>query len=182
MAVFLLLSGSLCAQTSSLTEYPLVLTVASAHASKGTSGTTTDVVGFLSEGSWKKPIHLSCNAALSSLGPDGRENTYPARYGYKARATSPDHVWVYARDPGKSSMREYKCVEQTPNWDITFRRISLKLSLRALIKCLAIRSRASLRGDETVQQSWPNLFGSCSGVHTSRSRTDSRCVLAGLES
>jgi hypothetical protein len=48
-AVFLLLSGPLCAHTNSPPEYPLVLTVRSAHVSKNKSVTTTDLVGILSE-------------------------------------------------------------------------------------------------------------------------------------
>jgi hypothetical protein len=106
-AVFLFLAASLLAQSP---EYPLVLTVTSAQASKSASGTTTHVVGSLSQDSWTQPVNLTCDVALSSVGPDGKANTYPARWGYTQRADAPKTVRVYVREPGKSSMREYRCV------------------------------------------------------------------------
>ena len=95
-------------------EYQLVLTVTSAQVSKSASGTTTHVIGSLSENSWTQPVDLSCNVALSSVGPDGKANTYPARWGYTARADSPKTIRIYVREPGKSTMREYRCVFRDP--------------------------------------------------------------------
>lgn len=103
------LSACLFAQTNS-PEYPLVLTVTNAQVSKSASGTTTHIIGSLFQGSWKQAVDLSCNVALSSVGPDGKANTYPARWGYTQRADSPKTIRIYVREPGKSSMREYRCV------------------------------------------------------------------------
>ncbi len=106
----LFLAGFLFAQSSSLPEYPLTLTITSAQLSKSASGTTTHVIGSLSENSWRQSVKLSCNVALSSVGPDGKANSYPARWGYTSRADAPKTIRIYVREPGKNSMREYRCV------------------------------------------------------------------------
>lgn len=105
----LLVSASLYAQSTAVPEYPLVLTVTDVQFSKTAPGHMTNVTGILSEDSWRQPVELTCSVALSSRGPDGKPNTYPARWGYNARATWPKPVIIYAREPGKPSMRDYKC-------------------------------------------------------------------------
>lgn len=110
IAMILLLSGSLSAQSPTLPEHPLVLTIIGVQASKSATGMTTHVIGVLSEESWKQSVELSCNVGLSSSGPDGKANTYPARWGYNQRANWPKSVMIYVREPGEPSMRDYKCV------------------------------------------------------------------------
>jgi len=111
IATILLLSGSLWAQSQSIHEYPLTLTVTSAQLSKDATGTTTtQIMRYLSDVDQQKHrVHMVCNGAISSHGPDGKANTYPARYGYQASLKTPKHIRIYARETGKDSMREYKC-------------------------------------------------------------------------
>jgi hypothetical protein len=109
----LFLSGSLSAQSNS-PEYPLVLTVTNSQVSTSATGTTTHVMGSLSQDLWKQSVDLTCDVALSSVGPDGKVNTYPARWGYTPRADSHKTIRIYVREPGKNSMREYRCVGNLP--------------------------------------------------------------------
>jgi len=115
IATILLFSGLAWAQSESLPKYPLVLTVTSAHVSNTQAGTTTDIMGYLSDDPWKRPVRMVCDVAMSSRGPEGNANTYPARYGYQSRLNEPKHVRIYAREPGKISMREYKCLVPIAN-------------------------------------------------------------------
>jgi hypothetical protein len=112
IAIIVLLSGSLWAQSESIQRYPLTLTVMSAQISKDANGTSTQINSYLSDDPLKQPVHMVCDVAMSSRGPDGKANTYPARYSYKPLVDSPNHIRIYAREPGKSIMREYKCVAQ----------------------------------------------------------------------
>jgi hypothetical protein len=112
IAIIVLLSGSLWAQSESIQRYPLTLTVTNAQISKDANGTSTQINGYLSDDPLKQSVSMACNVAMSSRGPDGKANTYPARYSYKPRAYSLDHIRIYAREPGKSGMREYRCVAQ----------------------------------------------------------------------
>ncbi len=109
LTAILLLSSCLWVQTDSRSQYPLILTVTSAHVSSGATGATTQIMGYLSDDPQKKPVRMVCNVAMSSLGPDGKANTYPARYGYQPNFRAPKHITIYAREPGKDDMREYKC-------------------------------------------------------------------------
>ena len=103
IATILLLSGLLWAQSQPMPEYPLTLTVTSAQVSKNATGTTTQIIGYLSEGSLQQQVHIVCKGATFSPSPDGKANTYPARYAY-----SHNPVQVAAQDDGHA-MKGSRC-------------------------------------------------------------------------
>jgi hypothetical protein len=106
---FLVFPSIQCAQTASSPAYSFTLTVLSAKVLNSQTGPTTQAVGFLSDDLQKQPLQMLCDTAMSDKGPDGRPNTYPARYGLQSGWKSPKHIWIYAGEPGKLSMKEYRC-------------------------------------------------------------------------
>src|SRR5713101_5596151 len=84
---------------SQANKYPVTLTVISAQRTNHGGYTTTDIVGYLSDDPRQTQLHMVCDAGIFSRGPDGKANTYPARYSGKshqlkigARAIGSDKV------------------------------------------------------------------------------------------
>ena len=107
-ATILLLSGLLWAQSQSRPEYPLTLTVTSAQVSRNATGTTTQITGYLSEGSLQQQVHIVCKGAIFSPSHDGKANTYPARYAYSHNPV-PQRIKIQAREIGTGNTHEYTC-------------------------------------------------------------------------
>ena len=108
IGTILLLSGLLWAQSQSRPEYPLTLTVTSAQVSKNATGTTTQIMGYLSESSLQQQVHIVCKGAIFNPSPDGKANTYPARYAYSHNPV-PQRIKIQAREIGTGNIREYTC-------------------------------------------------------------------------
>src|ERR1035438_9777197 len=89
IVAILLFSGMLFAQSQSMPEpagaYPLVLTVTSAQRSNSGGQITTHIIGYLSDDPQQTQLHMMCNGGIFSRGPDGKANTYPARYSNKSQ-------------------------------------------------------------------------------------------------
>ena len=107
-AMILLLSGLLWAQSPSMPEYPLTLTVTSTQVSKNATGKTTQIMGYLSEGLLQQQVHIVCKGAIFSPNPDGKANTYPARYAYSHNPV-PQRIKIQAREIGTGNIHEYTC-------------------------------------------------------------------------
>jgi hypothetical protein len=89
---------------SQASKYPVVLTVISAERTNRNGYTTTDIVGYLSDDLRKTQLHMVCDAGIFSRGPDGKANTYPARYSGKSH-----QLKIGAREVGSDKVHEFTC-------------------------------------------------------------------------
>jgi cyanophycinase len=89
---------------SQASKYPVVLTVISAERTNHNGYTTTDIVGYLSDDPRKAQLHMVCDAGIFSRGPDGKANTYPARYSGKSH-----QLKIGAREVGSDKVHEFTC-------------------------------------------------------------------------
>jgi cyanophycinase len=89
---------------SQANKYPVVLTVISAERTNHNGYTTTDIVGYLSDDPRKTQLHMVCDAGIFSRGPDGKANTYPARYSGKSH-----QLKIGAREIGSDKVHESTC-------------------------------------------------------------------------
>lgn len=108
IVAILLFAGTLLAQSQSMPEpggaYPLVLTVISAQRSARGGEMTTHIVGILSDDPQQTQLHMVCDGGIFSRGPDGKANTYPARYAGKSH-----QIKIQTREMGSDKIHEYKC-------------------------------------------------------------------------
>jgi cyanophycinase len=89
---------------SQANKYPLALTVISAQRATRGAYTTTDIVGYLSDDPRQTQLHMVCDAGIFSRGPDGKANTYPARYSGKSH-----QIKIAAREIGSDKVHESTC-------------------------------------------------------------------------
>jgi cyanophycinase len=89
---------------SQTNKYPLTLTVISAQRTTRGGYTTTDIVGYLSDDPRQTQLHMVCDAGIFSRGPDGKANTYPARYSGKSH-----QLKIAAREIGSDKVHESTC-------------------------------------------------------------------------
>jgi cyanophycinase len=89
---------------SQTSKYPLILTVISAQRANRRGYTTTYIVGYLSDDPQKTQLHMVCDAGIFSRGPDGKANTYPARYSGKSH-----QIKIAAREIGSDKVHESTC-------------------------------------------------------------------------
>ncbi len=89
---------------SQANKYPVTLTVISAQRTNHGGYTTTDIVGYLSDDPRQTQLHMVCDAGIFSRGPDGKANTYPARYSGKSH-----QLKIAAREIGSDKVHESTC-------------------------------------------------------------------------
>ena len=65
---------------------------------------TTHIVGILSDDPQQTQLHMVCDGGIFSRGPDGKANTYPARYAGKSH-----QIKIQTREMGSDKIHEYKC-------------------------------------------------------------------------
>jgi hypothetical protein len=86
-------------------DYPLTLTVNSARRFNGGGGITTEIIGSLSDDPDHKQLHMTCDLALFSIGPDGKYgNTYPVRHDNKK-----NEIKIQTREQGSDKFQEHTC-------------------------------------------------------------------------
>ena len=66
--------------------------------------TTTDIIGYLSDDPRQTQLHMVCDVGIFSRGPDGKANTYPARYSGKSH-----QLKIAAREIGSDKVHESTC-------------------------------------------------------------------------
>ncbi len=89
---------------SQANKYPVVLTVISAQRTNRGGYTTTDIIGYLSDDPRQTQLHMVCDVGIFSRGPDGKANTYPARYSGKSH-----QLKIAAREIGSDKVHESTC-------------------------------------------------------------------------
>ena len=86
-------------------EYPLTLKVLNAKRLIRGGGTTTQIIGSLSDDPDQKQLHMSCDVGIFSIGPDGKVgNEYPARRGDKT-----NEIKISTREQGSDKIHEHTC-------------------------------------------------------------------------
>lgn len=66
--------------------------------------TTTHIIGYLSDDPQRTQLHMECDAGIFSRGPDGKANTYAARYSGKSH-----QIKIQTREMGTDKIREHTC-------------------------------------------------------------------------
>jgi cyanophycinase len=89
---------------SQANKYPVALTVVSAQRTNHGGYTTTEIVGYLSDDPRQTQLHMVCDAGILSRGPDGKPNTYPARYNGKSH-----QLKIQTREIGSDKVHEFTC-------------------------------------------------------------------------
>jgi cyanophycinase len=89
---------------SQANKYPVALTVISAQRTNHGGYTTTEIIGYLSDDPRQTQLHMVCDAGIFSRGPDGKANTYPARYSGKSH-----QLKIQTREIGSGKVHEFTC-------------------------------------------------------------------------
>ena len=85
-------------------DYPLVLKVWSAQRRTTREGTTTQILGSISDDQDKR-LHMTCDVGVFSIGPNGNTgNEYPARHGNKE-----NEIKISTREQGSDKIKEHTC-------------------------------------------------------------------------
>jgi hypothetical protein len=85
-------------------KYPITLYVTRATRSSNNGFMTTRIMGYLSDDPQKRQMHMTCDAGIFSLGPDGQPgNPYPARY------NKSHEIKIATHDQGSDKIHENTC-------------------------------------------------------------------------